>query len=115
VCGRPTIAFWSRNGDTGKYYDTVVKNIIEGKWIVKGQRLVGDEACDQITSLLSTLLPCGSTADGWTCFYRDAESGVLWELTYPHGERHGGGPPRLESFSLDELRLKYPDVKLNFL
>jgi hypothetical protein len=53
---------------TREYVDTVVKKIIEGKWTAEGRRVVGDEACDQITSLLSTLAACGSTADGWTRF-----------------------------------------------
>jgi hypothetical protein len=90
-----------------------VKKVIEGKWSFKGQRVVADEGCDQITSLLPTLIPCGSTADGWTRFYRDAGSGVFWELTYPQSEMHGGAPPRLESLSLGELRLKYPKVNLD--
>jgi hypothetical protein len=90
-----------------------MKKVIEGKWIFEGQRVIADEACDEITSLLSKLLPCGSTEDGWTRFYRDAETGVFWELTYPQSGLHGGGPPRLESHSLDELRRKHPDGKLD--
>jgi hypothetical protein len=30
---------------------------------------------------------------GWVSIYRNLSTGDLWELSYPHGERHGGGPP----------------------
>ena len=89
-----------------------MKTVIEGNWSFDGKRVVADAACDQIDSLLRTLSPVGSTDNGWTRLYSDTH-GVFWELTYPHAEMQGGGPPRLESFSLDELRLKYPDVNLN--
>ena len=69
---------------------------------------LGDAACNQIKSLLRALTQCGSTDGGRIQLYRDADGSIFWELTYPHGEMHGGGPPRLESFSLDELRLSTP-------
>jgi hypothetical protein len=94
-------------------YDVVVKMVIEGKWIFDGRKVVGDAACDEINSLVRTLIPLGSGDGGWSKLYRHADSGILWELTYPHGEMHGGGPPRLESLSENEARLKYPDVNLD--
>jgi hypothetical protein len=90
-----------------------VKTVIEGKWNFVASRAVSDAACDQIESLLRTFVSVGSTDGGWTRLYRDTQ-GVFWELTYPHAEMHGGGPPRLESYSLDELRLKHPDLNLDF-
>jgi Immunity protein 27 len=63
--------------------------------------------------LLGSLVLIGSADGGWTRIYRDPNGGLFWELTYPHSEMHGGGPPRLESYSLDELRLKYPDLNVD--
>jgi hypothetical protein len=31
----------------------------------------------------------------WTITYRDPRDGSKWLMDYPHGELHGGGPPRL--------------------
>jgi len=31
-------------------------------------------------------------SSGWLALYRDRMSGELWELSFPHGEMHGGGP-----------------------
>jgi hypothetical protein len=107
---------WSARGRKtalpDKYYDVGMKTVIEGRWSFDGKRVIADSACAQIDSLLRTLLPVGSTDGGWTQLYRDAD-GVFWELTYPHSELHGGGPPRLESYALDELRLKYPGMNLD--
>jgi hypothetical protein len=101
------------SGASRKYYDTVVGMLFEGKWIFDGQRLVADEVCKQIDALLRTLTPCGSSDDGWTKLYRDTEGGTFWELTYPYGEMHGGGPPRLESLSSEEMRLRHSDVNVD--
>ena len=37
-----------------------------------------------------------TSPDGWTVRYVDDSTGDLWELTYPHSECHGGGPPLLK-------------------
>jgi hypothetical protein len=31
-------------------------------------------------------------ASGWTGYFRDRDSRAIWEVTYPQGEMHGGGP-----------------------
>jgi hypothetical protein len=31
----------------------------------------------------------------WAILYRHRETGDLWDITFPHGEMHGGGPQRL--------------------
>ena len=52
-------------------------------------------------------------ADGnWTILYRDPSSGELWELFFPQGEMHGGGPRYLRQLSTDEAAKSYPDVSL---
>ena len=30
--------------------------------------------------------------DNWAVLYRHKETGEFWDLTYPQGEMHGGGP-----------------------
>jgi hypothetical protein len=89
-----------------------VKTVIEGKWIFDGKQVVGDAECNQIEALLPTLTLVGSRDGGWTRLYRGAVAGVYWQLTYPQSDMHGGGPPRLESYSVDEVRLNYPDLEL---
>ena len=37
----------------------------------------------------------GTDVSGWITDYRDPRSGATWQLTYPQGEMHGGGPPLL--------------------
>jgi hypothetical protein len=91
---------------------TIVKTVIEGKWTYDGKQVIADEACDQISTLLQACAHVGARDGGWTQLYRDANGGVFWELTYPRGEMHGGGPPRLESYSPDEVRARYPDLDI---
>jgi hypothetical protein len=90
----------------------VKKAVIAGRWVYDGKQVVGNKACEQIDSLLPTLTLLGSRDGGWTRLYRSADRMVFWELTYPESHLHGGGAPRLESYSQDEVRANYPD--LNF-
>jgi hypothetical protein len=48
-----------------------------------------------------------NASGGWDVLYRDPRDGRFWELTYPHGDVQGGGPPRLHLLSVEELRGKY--------
>jgi hypothetical protein len=107
-----TIGSSSRTAAAKRSYRRDVKTVIEGRWNFYGQRVIADAACGQIDALLRSLTPYASTEGGWTKLYRD-ESGVFWELTYPQSEMHGGGPPRLESLSREEMRLKHSDVNLD--
>ena len=84
---------------------------IKGKWFFDGEQVVGDEECKRIDSRIATSTFVASRDGGCTRLYRAAD-GRVWELTHPHGEMHGGGPPRLESFSSNEVGANYPDVNL---
>jgi hypothetical protein len=44
--------------------------------------------------------------NGWNALYRDPNDCRYWELTYPEGELHGGGPPQLRCLTADEARQK---------
>ena len=37
--------------------------------------------------------------DNWAILYRHRETDELWDVTFPHGEMHGGGPRRLRRLS----------------
>ena len=80
------------------------KTVLEGKWLVDGKQLVGDETCRKIDLFLTTLSRIASRDGGWTSLNRDPKDGSFWELTYPQSGMHGGGPPRLESYSSDAPR-----------
>ena len=64
---------------SGRFTDAVDERIV---WLVS-RRLTLVEAID----------------GGWTQRYRDPRDGRLWELTFPQGSLHGGGPRRLVNVS----------------
>ena len=73
-----------------------------------GNRVEGDENCRRIDELLqSQLKEVARDQTGWETLYLDPGDGRLWELTYPQGELHGGGPPLLRHLAEQEARNKY--------
>ena len=59
-----------------------------------------DEVDQRIFWLVSRRLTLLTVADGgWRQLYRDPRDGRLWELSFPHGSLHGGGPRRLEAIT----------------
>ena len=84
---------------------------IVGQWLNTSGRIEGDSVCRRIEWLVSERLKrLGADASGWEVLYCDPRDGRLWELTYPTGEMHGGGPPRLTMISSDAAARKY-DVR----
>jgi hypothetical protein len=66
-----------------------------------------------ITAALATLEKLGHDWSGWETLYRNPATGALWEITYPHGEMHGGGPRRLSEITPSDAAAKYPErIKL---
>jgi hypothetical protein len=81
-----------------------------GQWIAVGQQVEGDGACNRIEALIRGHLRKVSTKEnGWTHLYIDPNDGRFWELTYPHGDWHGGGPPTLTCVTQDEAQRLYPN------
>jgi hypothetical protein len=83
---------------------------IVGGWVFDGGSNQPDEACRRIERLTTSVLQkvANSRAHGaWETLFRDPRDGRLWERTYPQGELHGGGPPRLAVISEVEARRKY--------
>jgi hypothetical protein len=55
-----------------------------------------DPIDERIFWLVSRRLTLVGTADGgWVQRYRDPRDDRVWELTFPRGSLHGGGPRRL--------------------
>jgi hypothetical protein len=89
----------------------LVETILVGRWDSREGRVVPDDTCRRIDALVRThLKELGRDATGWDALFRDPEDGRLWELTCPHSELHGGGPPQLRCVLVNEARAKYGDV-----
>jgi hypothetical protein len=73
-----------------------------GEWSVDG------ENCQLIQHLIGNdFVHVDQRDDGWTKLYQDRTDGAYWELTYPHPEMHGGGPPVLSRLSVEQVRTLY--------
>jgi hypothetical protein len=69
-----------------------------GDWVLHDGRMVLDATEQRIDLLISQHLEkvaVSPESGGWDVLYRDPIDGRYWELTYPKGEMHGGGPRRL--------------------
>jgi hypothetical protein len=67
-----------------------------------------DATCRRIEQLIAQhLIELGCDSSGWDVLYRDPQDARLWELTYPQGHLHGGGPPRLTWLAATQAREKY--------
>jgi hypothetical protein len=84
------------------------ENRLEGHWLKVAHKVIADDTSHRIEKLISSeLTKLVSSEDGWDVLYIDQRDGRKWELTYPHGEWHGGGPPMLTCVSDDYVRTKY--------
>lgn len=73
------------------------EDLIVGNWIFECGGTLADENCKRIEWLIKHCLAEVSRADGgWTTIYRNPADGCYWQLTYPHSEMAGGGPPTLK-------------------
>lgn len=84
------------------------ETVLIGNWDQVGGLVDGDDNCKRIEQLIQEYLEHVATTDaGWTKLFVDKADGRYWELTYPHGEWHGGGPPTLTCISAVAARDKY--------
>lgn len=84
------------------------ETVMQGRWLLQDGRVVADDVCQRILALVrSCLIEVASDESRWEKLYRNPEDHRLWELTYPQGELHGGGPPQLRHLTSDEAKKKY--------
>ncbi len=88
---------------------------LTGQWIAEDGLVRGDDTCERIKWLTqSYLVQVAYSRDGggWETLFQDPGDGRLWERTYPRGEMHGGGPPRLSLLTPDQVAIRYDEVAL---
>ena len=82
--------------------------VLVGAWVEHGDGSMHDEVDRRIFWLVSRRLTLLGVAEGgWRQLYRDPRDGRLWELSFPHGSLHGGGPRRLEAITSDVASATY--------
>jgi hypothetical protein len=74
-------------------------------WVMRDGKMVAEGDAAAIDALLGYLDRVADGAAGWALLYRHRQTGAFWELTYPHGEMHGGGPRRLR-----QMNIASPDI-----
>ncbi|MEO8563104.1 MAG: Imm27 family immunity protein [bacterium] len=85
---------------------------LDGAWVVTPEGTIGDEVDRRIFWLVRyRLWPRGAAHGGWDQLYLDPRDGRLWELTFPHGSLHGGGPRRLTHMPREVAAAKYGSVE----
>ena len=81
---------------------------IQGKWENINDKLVEDDNCCRIRSLIKNrLVKICSDSSGWDVLYKDPADGRYWELIYQNSEMSGGGPPTLRHLSKTDANAKY--------
>jgi hypothetical protein len=79
-----------------------------GQWESIGGTIRADASATRIKDLTDAHLTKVAVAEsGWETLYKDPTDLRFWELTYPHSEMHGGGPPMLRCLSAEEAPVKY--------
>ena len=84
------------------------ERLLAGSWSEAAAGSAHDEVDRRIFWLVSRRLTLLTVADGgWRQLYWDPRDGRLWELSFPHGSLHGGGPRRLEAITSDVASATY--------
>jgi hypothetical protein len=85
---------------------------LEGQWLKINDKVIADDTARRIDELISSgLTRVAASKDGWDVLYVDKRDGRRWELTYPHKDWHGGGPPTLICVSDDYVGTKYGNAE----
>jgi hypothetical protein len=78
---------------------------LKGEWIKKSNSIVQNLVCERIEYLISNhLVELATDSSGWFVLYQDPSDKRYWELSYPHSDKQGGGPPVLKNISFEESR-----------
>jgi hypothetical protein len=94
---------------TASFHDLAPhEQALAGSWTEPERGSVHDQVDRRILWLVSHRLTLLGVAEGgWRQLYRDPRDGRLWELTFPHGSLHGGGPRRLVHVEEAAARARY--------
>ena len=85
-----------------------VEDKLVGRWIYQNGKMEQDDIAEQIVWLIRNHLKrIVSDSSGWIVLFQDPDDDRFWELSYPHGEWHGGGPPMLTCIQEQEAKKKY--------
>ena len=81
---------------------------LDGAWLDAPGGATVDDVDRRIFWLVRhSLRPCGIANGGWDQLFIDPRDGRYWELTFPHGSLHGGGPRRLTHLPAALAKAKY--------
>jgi hypothetical protein len=69
-------------------------------WVMLDGKMVAEGDFATIETLLADLDRVTDGDGGWAILYQHRNTGEFWELTYPQGEMHGGGPRRLRPINI---------------
>jgi hypothetical protein len=86
------------------------ETVLTGSWLIQSGQPSRDSVCERIDWLISHQLQKMSDSPqwgAWETLYIDPDDKRLWERTYPRGEMHGGGPPRLSCLTSVEAKRRY--------
>jgi hypothetical protein len=79
-----------------------------GAWVEHDGGRTLDQVDRRIFWLVTRrLIPRGQAHQGWEQLYQDPRDGRFWELTFPEGSLHGGGPRLLTWIDEERAREKY--------
>ena len=68
---------------------------LSGSWINTVGQLTADDIWCRIDYLINhSFIRLATDASGWFTLYQDTSDDRYWELSYPHSDEAGGGPPR---------------------
>ena len=85
-----------------------------GEWLVEGSEIRANETAQRIQWLVSHHLRKIGISEqwgAWKALFQDPDDLRYWELTYPRGEMHGGGPPALKCISSEVAATEYETVR----
>jgi len=84
------------------------KSELVGSWVLSKGRMVEDQTASLIRDLTEKRFRRIAVApSGWETLYQDPEDDRFWELYFPRGEMHGGGPAALRVLGNEAAALKY--------
>ena len=89
---------------------------LAGNWVLSSGGVSADEVEGRIDWLINNHLikiAVSPQSGAWETLFRDPTDGRYWELTFPKGEMHGGGPKRLAHIEATEALSKYVPLNSN--